>query len=140
MCTKKNKATVTATLAAGSTASPYFAQVNISKRLCKKTCADETPVFAPQFSFVSIATVGTNQYMATIHVEGTITYNPCNTNGCCAKVESISQNFTVPIAATTAPTTVTVTAGTSVNAMQPNGCQNCTRNFVSETPITITVA
>lgn len=140
MTIKKNKASVTVTLAAGSTASPYFAQVNISKRLCKKTCADETPVFTPQFAYVDIANVGEGQYMATIHVEGTITYNPCGTNGCCAKVESISQNFTVPIAATAAPTSVTVVAGDTVNTMQPNGCQNCTRNFVSETPLTITVA
>lgn len=136
----KNKAVINVTLAAGSTTSPYFAQVNISKRLCLKTCKNEVPVFAPAFSVVGFSNVGTSQYMVTLHVEGTVTYNPCGTCGCDAKVERISQNFTVPVFSATAPTAITIAQGATVNAMSPVGCKNCTRNFVSETPLTITVA
>lgn len=53
-------AVITATLAAGSVTSPYFVEVNITQRLCHKTCADNTPVFVPQFSLVGISEVGTN--------------------------------------------------------------------------------
>lgn len=73
-CNMIQPAVITATLAAGSTTSPYYAQVNISQRLCYKTCADVTPVFNPRFSVVSLDSVGTNQYVATIHVEGIISY------------------------------------------------------------------
>ena len=136
----KNKAVINVTLAAGSTTSPYFAQVNLTKRLCLKTCKNETPVFAPAFSVVGFTNVGTSQYVVTLHVEGTVTYNPCGTCGCDAKVERISQNFEVPLYSATAPTAITITQGATVNAMIPVGCKNCTRNFQSNTPLTITVA
>lgn len=136
----KNKAVINVTLAAGSTTSPYFAQVNLTKRLCLKTCKNETPVFAPAFSVVGFTNVGTSQYVVTLHVEGTVTYNPCGTCGCDAKVERISQNFEVPLFSSTAPTAITIAQGATVNAMIPVGCKNCTRNFQSNTPLTITVA
>lgn len=136
----KNKAVINVTLAAGSTTSPYFAQVNLTKRLCLKTCKNETPVFAPAFSVVGFTNVGTSQYVVTLHVEGTVTYNPCGTCGCDAKVERISQNFEVPLFSATAPTAITIAQGATVNAMIPVGCKNCTRNFQSNTPLTITVA
>lgn len=138
-CNMVQPAVITATLAAGSTTSPYYAQVNISQRLCYKTCADVTPVFNPQFSVVSLDTVGTNQYVATIHVEGIISYVPCG-GGCCTKQQPLSQNFTVPIYSTTALTGVTVAAGNVVNSVAASACQNCSRAFVSETPLTITAA
>lgn len=130
-------AVITATLAAGSTASPYYVQVNISQRLCNKTCADVAPVFNPQFSLVSLDSVGTDQYVATIHVEGIISYVPCG-GGCCTKQQPLSQNFTVPIYSTTALTGATITAGSVVNSIAASACQNCSRAFVSETPLTIT--
>ena len=136
----KNKAVINVTLAAGSTTSPYFAQVNLTKRLCLKTCKNETPVVAPAFSVVGFTNVGTSQYVVTLHVEGTVTYNPCGTCGCDAKVERISQNFEVPLFSSTAPTAITIAQGATVNAMIPVGCKNCTRNFQSNTPLTITVA
>jgi hypothetical protein len=84
--------------------------------------------------------VGTGQYVATIHVEGIISYDPCGSSGCCSRQQNISQDFTVPFASTAAPTSVTIAAGVSVNAISATACQRCSRDFVSETPITLTVA
>lgn len=141
-CSSNNKiqpATITPVLAAGSVASPYFFQVNISQRLCEKTCAENTPVFAPQFSLRSVAQVGTGQYVATIHVEGIIAYVPCNDGCTCTRQQPLSQDFTIPIASTTAPT-VTIAQGASVNSVAATSCKPCSRSFVSETPLTVTVA
>lgn len=137
---KTNSAIITPVLAAGSVVSPYYVQVNISQRLCYKSCVDSQPSFAPIFSVKSVSQVGTGQYVATIHVEGLISYIPCNGNECCTKTQLISQDFTLPIAAAAAPTSVTVTSGTPVNIIAGGACQNCSRNFVNETPITVTVA
>lgn len=136
-CNIIQPAVITATLAAGSSASPYYAQVNISQRLCFKTCVDNTPVFVPQFSVVSLSTVGTNQYVLTVNVQGIISYMPCG-GGCCTKQQPINQNFTIPIYSTTALTGATVAAGSVVNSVAASACQNCSRTFVSETPLTIT--
>lgn len=139
-CNKKvHPADITPVLAAGSVASPYFVQVNISQRLCKKTCIGQTPVFTPQFSLIGYEAVGVGQYVATIHVEGIIGYTPCETNGCCDKTQVLSQNFTIPFASATAPTAVTITSGVTANAIAAAPCQTCSRDFVSETPITLTV-
>lgn len=138
-CNMISPAVITATLAAGSTTSPYYAQVNISQRLCYKTCADVVPVFNPQFSVVSLDSVGTNQYVLTVNVQGIISYVPCG-GGCCTKQQPINQNFTIPIYSTTAITSATVAAGSVVNSVAASSCQNCSRAFVSETPITITTA
>ena len=135
---KVSAAIITPVLAAGSVASPYFVQVNITQKLCYLTCAETTPVFAPQFSLRSVAQVGIGQYVATIHIEGIVSYLPCN-GSCCNKQQPISQDFTIPIASATAPT-ITIAQGTSVNAVVATACKPCTRTFVSETPLTITVA
>ena len=135
---KVSAAIITPVLAAGSVASPYFVQVNITQKLCYLTCAETTPVFAPQFSLRSVAQVGIGQYVATIHIEGIVSYLPCN-GSCCTKQQPISQDFTIPIASATAPT-ITIAQGTSVNAVVATACKPCTRTFVSETPLTITVA
>lgn len=137
---KQNSAVITATLAAGSVASPYFIEVNIAQRLCSPACEGQTPVFNPQFSLVGYSAVGTGQYIATIHVEGLISYVPCGGNSCCTRTQLISQNFTIPFASATAPTSVTIEAGTTVNAIQVVACQNCSRDFTSATPITLTIA
>ena len=136
----KNYAIITPVLAAGSTASPYFVQVNISQKLCSPSCVESTPVFSPNFSLKSLGNVGTNQYVATIHVEGVINYTPCNGNTCCTKTQLISQDFTIPFTSATAPTSVTVTSGTPVNVISGSMCQKCSTQFVNETPLTITVA
>lgn len=139
-CNKINSAVITPVLAAGSVTSPYYFQVNISQRLCWPTCVDRTPVFNPSFSVESVSQVGTGEYVATIKVEGIISYVPCGQNECCTKSQLISQSFTIPIASATAPTSVTVTPGVSANAVNVAGCQNCGRTFVSETPLVVTVA
>lgn len=139
-CNKIQPAVITPTLAAGSVASPYYVLVNITQRLCNPACvAQNPPVFNPLFSLKSVAQVATGQYVATIHVEGIISYVQCH-GGCnCTKQQPLSQDFTVPIASATAPT-VTIEQGAAVNTLAANGCQECSRNFVSETPLTITVA
>lgn len=138
-CNKIQPAVITPTLAAGSTTSPYYVLVNITQRLCFPTCVEQTPVFNPQFSLKGVAQVATGQYVATIHVEGIISYAQCH-GGCgCTKQQPLSQDFTVPIASATAPT-VTIAQGASVNNVAANGCQDCSRSFVSETPLNITVA
>lgn len=137
---KKNAAVITPVLAAGSVASPYFVQINLSKKLCKKVCVTNIPVFAPSFSVKGTSNVGTGQYVVTIHVEGAISYNPCHGCGCSAETEVVSQDFTIPIASATAPTSVTIKSGKSVNAISADGCETCSNNFVSETPLEVTVA
>lgn len=140
MSNKVNSAVITPVLAAGSVASPYFVMVNISQRLCCKTCVSRAPVFSPRFSLVGVARVGTNQFMATVHVEGIICYSPCGTEGCCDKAQNLSQDFTIPFTSTAASPVVTIAQGASINAMAANDCQKCSRQFVSETPLTVTVA
>ena len=135
----KNSAYITATLAAGSVASPYFVQLNVSQKLCSKVCKENIPVFNPAISFVEVSEVATGQYVAKSHIEGIISYNPCG-GGCNSKAMNISQDFPVAIASATAPTSVTVEAGAVVNALVAPACQNCTRDFVSAIPLTITVA
>ena len=138
-CNKIPVAVITPVLAAGSVASPYFVAVNISQRLCYPTCTENTPVFNPRYSLKSVARIGTDQYMATVHVEGIISYVPCN-GGCgCTKQQPLSQDFTIPIYATSTPD-LTITSGEAVNAVVAGGCQKCSRMFVSETPLTLTVA
>ena len=140
MACKQNSANITPTLAAGSVASPYYVLVNISQRLCSPACEDQTPVFSPTFSVVGFSEVGINQYVATIKVEGIISYVPCGGNTCSTRTQVLSQTFTVPFASTTAPTSVTIVSGTTVNAVLTSACQSCSRDFVSETPIALTVA
>lgn len=140
MSNKVNSATITPVIAAGSTDSPYFVLVNISQRLCYKTCVSRSPVFNPRFSIVGFSQVGTGQYVATVHVEGIICYSPCESNGCCDKMQNVSQDFTIPFASTAAPSSVTLEQGASVNAMAAVDCQKCSRSFVSETPLSLVIA
>ena len=140
MNNKIQAAVITPVLASGSTASPYYYLINLTPRLCYPTCVEETPVFAPQFSLVGLANIGTNQYVATIRVQGIISYVPCNGGCSCTKTQPISQEFSVPVQSATAPTSVTVTAGATINSIAANGCDKCSRTFVSETPISISVA
>lgn len=131
--------TITATLAAGSTTSPYNYLVNVTQRLCYPTCADTTPVFLPQYSIVSTTSVGTGLYLVTINVQGSINYVQCN-GGCgCTKSQPLNQDFTILIASATVPT-ITMAQGATNNSVSATACQDCTRTFVSETPLTISVA
>lgn len=132
-------AIITAVPFLGSTTSPYSVQVGIQQRLCYSCCAGSTPVFAPAFSVRSVAPVGDEQYAVTLHVEGVITYVPCGGGSCNTKQQTISQDFVVYVQAASAPT-VSIKAGSSINALAVSPCQSCSRTFVSETPLTITAA
>lgn len=136
---KIQPALITFTPALGSTASPYAGIVKIDQRLCFASCAGNTPVFAPQFSVKSVAPAGTNLYAVTLHVEGIISYVPCNGGCCCTKQQPLSQDFEVFISSTTVPT-VTIEPGASINALAATPCQQCSRAFTSATPLSITVA
>lgn len=81
-----------------------------------------------------------NQYMVRVHIEGTVVYVPCDGNECCTKMQLISQDFSIPVASTVAPTAVTVEGGNPVNAIVGQPCQRCSRTFVSEAPLTLTIA
>ena len=136
---KIQSANITATLAAGSMTSPYTYLINVTQRLCYPTCADTTPVLLPQYSLVSTSLVSAGLYSVTINVQGTINYVPCN-GGCgCMKAQPLNQDFTILIASATVPT-ITIAQGTTVNSVSASACQPCSRTFVSETPVTVTVA
>jgi aspartate carbamoyltransferase regulatory subunit len=141
MSNKNLKQTVcTATLAAGSTTSPYYAMCNITQQLCYGTCADSVPVFAPQFSVKSIASVGTSQYIVTVAVSGIISYVRCGSSSCaCCVQQPVNTEFTIPVYSASTPTDITLTAGASTNALSQNGCCNTSQQFVCETPLTLTV-
>lgn len=137
-CGRKAALFVAATLGAGSTASPYFYQVGIALELCQSVCADNVPVFNPVFSLVGVKEVGTGQYVATLHVEGVVSYVPC-CGGCRSEQMVVSEDFTIPIAATALPT-VTITQGVTVNSLETGACQDCTKQFRSATPLSVAVA
>ena len=132
-------ALIHATLANGGPANAPFYDVNITQELCQAACCDETPYFKPQFSIRSVQNVGTNQYVVVIHVEGAISYIPCCCGCCQTRTQVVSQDFTIPLYRTTAPT-VTLTTGDSANGMARRPCCQCSRIFVSETPLTLTIA
>ena len=130
---------ITFTPALGSTTSPYSGLCNITQRLCYSSCADNTPVFDPRFSVRGISLVGTNLYAVDIHVEGTISYVACG-GGCgCCKQQPLSDDFYVYVQSETVPS-ITLTTGASVNKLSVAGCQSCGRTFVSDTPLTLTMA
>lgn len=132
-------ATITPTLAIGSTgAAPYY-DVNITQQLCSPACVDETPVFDPKFSLKGVMPVGTNQYLAVIHVEGVINYIPCGYGSCCTRSQVVSQDFTIPILKSTVPT-VTLTVGQAQNGIARVSCCDCSKTFVSDVPLTLTIA
>ena len=136
---KIQSAVITPTLAAGSTTSPYAYLVNVTQRLCFPTCVETTPVFLPQYSIVSTTLVSTGLYSVTINVQGTISYVQCG-GGCgCTKTQPLNQDFTILIASATVPT-ITLAQGSTNNSVSATACQDCTRTFVSETPLTISVA
>lgn len=136
---RTNPAIITATLAIGSSETAPYYDINITQQLCTPACVDETPVFNPQFSVKQIASVGTNQYLAVIHVEGVVNYIPCNCGSCCTRSQVISQDFTIPIYKTSVPS-VTLTVGQAQNGIARISCCDCSKTFVSDVPLTLTIA
>lgn len=139
-CNKVQSPSITPTLAAGSVASPYYVLVNITEKLCFKTCVDNTPVFAPRFSVINFVKVGTNQYVANCNVQGIISYVRCGGDCDCTMQQPINANFTIPFQIATTPTSVTITQSATINTMASSGCQTCSKSFVSETPLSLVIA
>lgn len=135
-----NAAVITPVLAAGSTTSPYYISVHIAQRLCQRSCAATPPVFRPAFTVVGWREAASGQYLATLLVQGVIAYTPCGQGPCCTQSQLVSQAFTIPVASATAPTSITVTAGEAANRIDATPCRTCSRNFVSDIPLTLTVA
>lgn len=133
-------ACIMATLAVGATATAPYYDVNITQQLCAPSCVDETPVFNPQFSVKSIANVGTSQYLITIHVEGVISYVPCNCGSCCTRSQVVSQDFTIPVFSATVITNVTTSLGSVKNRLVKVACCSCSKTFVCDAPLTLTIA
>lgn len=137
---KQIKTTITTELAAGSSTSPYFYEMVIRHQLCRSTCADSVPLFTPAVSVVSTQNVGTSQYLVTLSVEGVVHYTPCNACECSVKAETISEQVVIPLFATEAPTSVTITQGTVTNTLQTEPCKTCSNALVSNVPLILTVA
>lgn len=133
-------ATISFSLAAGSTAAPYYFGVKITRQLCAKT--NQAPSFVPTFSVLSFRNIGTNQYEVLVNVQGVVTFTPCGQS--CAKCQGVNENFVIPVYSVAAPTTITATAGTPTNIIIPSGgcgkCCNCGNTFVCDVPLTLTVA
>lgn len=132
-------ATINATLAAGSVASPFYYQVNITESLCKNSCGNATPDFNPTFVLLGYTSVGTNQYVANISVRGTISYIPCGGGKCCTKSQLVFGTFSVPFYSETAPTSVAISQGACVSDVSVSGCNSCGNTFVCEIPLTLTL-
>ncbi|MBO4691050.1 MAG: hypothetical protein J5621_09295 [Paludibacteraceae bacterium] len=129
---------ITFTPSLGSTATPFSGIVNITQRLCFKSCVGSNPVFAPQFSVRNIANVGKGLYAFTLHCEGIISYVPCEGGCCCTKQQPIVGDVVISVASDTAPT-IEIEQGASINALDAVPCQSCSRTFVSDTPLSINV-
>lgn len=124
----------------GSTASPYQLQVTIGQRLCAKVCAENVPVFIPTFEVVGVTNVGGTQYMVQVRVQGAINYVKCGC-GCCGTMsQPLNADFYIPVTSATAPTSVTITKGSTVNSIAVSNCQTCSRQFVSDNFVTLTVS
>ena len=131
---------ISVTPSLGSTASPYQLQVTIGQRLCAKVCADNTPVFVPVFEVIGVTNVGGTQYMVQVRVQGTISYVKCGCGCNGAMSQPLNTVFSIPVTSATAPTSVTITKGNTVNAIATSNCQSCGRQFVSDNFVTLTVA
>lgn len=132
-------AVIHATLAAGSPATAPYYDINITQQLCMCACADEKPVFSPKFTILSVENVGTGQNLINIHVEGVVHYIPCGYGSCCTKQQIISQDFAVPVYSAAAISGATLTVGDSQNYIAKTACANCSKTFVSDTPVKITI-
>lgn len=132
-------ANITATLAVGATATAPYYDINITQQLCTPACVDETPVFTPKFTLKSITNVGTSQYLAVVHVDGVVSYVPCNCGSCCTRSQVISQDFTIPVFSATAISGIAIAAGNAQNGIARLACCSCSRTFVSDTPVTLTI-
>ena len=137
---RNNPAHIVATLAVGATATAPYYDINITQQLCAPVCVNNVPVFNPKFTVKSIANVGTSQYLVTMHVEGVISYVPCNSCACGTRSQVVSQDFTIPVFSATAISGITVSVGNIQNSLTKVGCYSCSKTFVCDAPLTLTLA
>ena len=131
---------ISVTPALGSTTSPYLLQVTINQRLCACVCNENTPVFLPQVDVLSVTNVGANQYMVAVRVQGAINFVQCGKNCGCGISQPLNAVFSIPVASATAPTSVTISKGNTINDVHTDNCKVCGRQFVSDSFITLTIA
>lgn len=131
---------ITPVLAAGSTASPYNYQINVQRTLCQRACSAQTPLYQPTISLLGFSQAGAGTYRAKLRIDGLVSYKPCGAGDCCTRNELISESFVIPFDSTTTPTSVSVTTGTAVTRIVPEGCDTCSRNMVSDVPMILTIA
>ena len=103
-------------------------------------CNENTPVFLPQFDVLSVTNVGANQYMVAVRVQGAINFVQCGKNCGCGISQPLNAVFSIPVASATAPTSVTISKGNTINDVQTENCKVCGRQFVSDSFITLTIA
>lgn len=78
--------------------------------------------------------------MVQVRVQGAINYVKCGC-GCCGTMsQPLNATFSIPVTSATAPTSVTITKGNTVNAVAVSNCQTCSRQFISDNFVTLTVA
>lgn len=130
---------ISVTPSLGSTASPYQLQVTINQRLCAKVCQQNVPVFLPTFTVLSVTNVGGTQYMVNVNVQGAINYVKCGCSCNGTMSQPLNATFSIPVTSATAPTAVTIEKGNTVNTVAVTDCNTCSRQFVSESFVTLTV-
>lgn len=77
--------------------------------------------------------------MVQVRVQGAINYAKCGC-GCCGTMsQPLNAVFSIPVTSVTAPKTVVITKGNTVNGVETSNCQVCGRQFVSDSFVTLTV-
>lgn len=138
-CNMIQPASITFTPSLGSTTSPFTGIVNITQRLCYPCCVGATPIFSPQFSVRNITPIGKGLYAFTLHVEGGITY-VSKGGGCdCDHSQPLRADVEISVEADSMPSIEIDTTAGSINALDALPCQQASRTFVCDTPISINV-
>ena len=78
--------------------------------------------------------------MVQVRVQGAINYIRCGCGCEGAMSQPLIAVFSIPVSSATAPTSVTIEKGNTVNDIAVTDCQTCSRQFVSDNFITLTVA
>jgi bacterioferritin-associated ferredoxin len=128
------------TLGLGSTLSPYIGVLNVTTKLCTKVCVDTGYIFNPTVSVTNVASLGNNEYMVTLNLQGVYSYTPCGSDCCQCISQVVNSTVNIPLYTTTAPTSVTCETGKVTNTVVAGDCQKCGRYAVSDIVLTITVA
>ena len=69
-----------------------------------------------------------------------VNYIPCNCGSCYTRSQVVSQDFTIPVFSASAINSVEIAVGTVQNGIARISCCNCSKTFVSDCPVTLTLA